>query len=67
MNKIVFKTGEATVLAGEGQYTDAMPEILIGSVDGPVGHAFANMMGRPPAIPACSPSAPATSRCAPPR
>lgn len=44
--KIIFKSGEATVLAREGQYTDAMPEILIGCVDGPVGHAFANMMGQ---------------------
>lgn len=46
MNAIVFKTGEATVLAKDGQYTDAMPEILIGRVDGPVGHAFASMMGQ---------------------
>ncbi|MGX2040211.1 formaldehyde-activating enzyme [Methylocaldum sp. MU1018] len=45
-DKIVFKTGEATVLAAEGQYTDAMPEILIGDVNGPVGQAFANMMGQ---------------------
>ena len=45
-NTIIFKTGEATVLAREGQFTDAMPEILIGTVDGPVGHAFANMMGQ---------------------
>lgn len=44
--KIVFKAGEATVLAAEGQATDAMPEILIGSTDGPVGQAFANMMGQ---------------------
>jgi 5,6,7,8-tetrahydromethanopterin hydro-lyase len=44
--KILFKAGEATVLAGEGQATDAMPEILIGSTDGPVGQAFANMMGQ---------------------
>ncbi len=44
--KIIFKTGEATVFAAEGQYTDAMPEILIGDVDGPVGQAFANMMGQ---------------------
>ncbi|HET9701444.1 MAG TPA: formaldehyde-activating enzyme, partial [Burkholderiales bacterium] len=44
--KIVFRAGEATVFAAEGQYTDAMPEILIGSVDGPVGQAFANMMGQ---------------------
>lgn len=44
--KIVFRAAEATVFAAEGQYTDAMPEILIGSVDGPVGQAFANMMGQ---------------------
>ena len=44
--KIVFRAGEATVFAAEGQYTDAMPEILIGAVDGPVGQAFANMMGQ---------------------
>jgi formaldehyde-activating enzyme len=43
---IIFKTGEATVLAAEGQYTDAMPEILIGDVHGPVGQAFATMMGQ---------------------
>lgn len=46
MSEISFKTGEATVFAAEGQYTDAMPEILIGTVDGPVGQAFANMMGQ---------------------
>lgn len=46
MEKIVFKSGEATVLAAEGQFTDAMPEILIGDVSGPVGHAFANMMAQ---------------------
>ena len=34
------------MLAAEGQATDAMPEILIGSVRGPVGHAFASMMGQ---------------------
>ncbi|MGE0383935.1 MAG: formaldehyde-activating enzyme [Gammaproteobacteria bacterium] len=44
--KIVFRAGEATVFASEGQATDAMPEILIGSVDGPVGQAFAGMMGQ---------------------
>ncbi|MDZ7736654.1 MAG: formaldehyde-activating enzyme [Gammaproteobacteria bacterium] len=42
----VFRTGEATVFAAEGQYTDAMPEIAIGRVDGPVGNAFANLMGQ---------------------
>ncbi len=41
-----FHAGEATVLAAEGQFTDAMPEILIGRVDGPVGQAFANMMAQ---------------------
>lgn len=46
MTDIVFRTGEATVLAAEGQATDAMPEVLIGSVDGPVGHAFASMLGQ---------------------
>lgn len=46
MEKIIFKSGEATVLAAEGQFTDAMPEILIGDVSGPVGHAFANMMAQ---------------------
>ncbi len=43
---IWFRTGEATVLASEGQATDAMPEIVIGSVKGPVGTAFATMMGQ---------------------
>ncbi|WP_288581790.1 formaldehyde-activating enzyme, partial [uncultured Methylobacterium sp.] len=46
MSEIIFRTGEATVLAAEGQYTDAMPEVLIGSVRGPVGQAFASMMGQ---------------------
>jgi formaldehyde-activating enzyme len=44
--KILFKAGEATVFAKEGQFTDAMPEILIGDVSGPVGQAFANMMAQ---------------------
>ncbi|MCX7898623.1 MAG: formaldehyde-activating enzyme [Methylocystis sp.] len=43
---IWLRTGEATVLAAEGQYTDAMPEVLIGNVKGPVGHAFAAMTGQ---------------------
>lgn len=46
MTDIWFKTGEATVLAKEGQATDAMPEVVIGSVRGPVGQAFASMMGQ---------------------
>ena len=41
MQEIWFRAGEATVLAAEGQYTDAMPEVLIGSVRGP-----ASMMGQ---------------------
>lgn len=45
-DRIIFRAGEATVLAKTGQFTDAMPEILIGDVSGPVGHAFANMMGQ---------------------
>src|ERR1700712_3762711 len=45
-NDYVFHTGEATVLAAEGQFTDAMPEILIGRTDGPVGQAFANLMAQ---------------------
>jgi formaldehyde-activating enzyme len=42
----LFHAGEATVFAKEGQFTDAMPEILIGRTDGPVGQAFANMMAQ---------------------
>ena len=45
-NNHVFHAGEATVFAREGQFTDAMPEILIGRTDGPVGQAFANMMAQ---------------------
>ena len=45
-DEIWFKTGEATVFSSEGQGTDAMPEILIGNVKGPAGHAFANLMGQ---------------------
>jgi formaldehyde-activating enzyme len=41
-----MRAGEATVFAREGQFTDAMPEILIGALDGPVGQAFAGMMGQ---------------------
>lgn len=44
--RIILKTGEATVFAAEGQATDAMPEIVIGDYDGPVGNAFANLMGQ---------------------
>ena len=41
-----MKTGEATVLASRDQCTDAMPEIAIGDIAGPVGHSFANLMGQ---------------------
>ncbi len=46
MSEIWLRTGEATVLAADGQYTDAMPEVLIGSIRGPVGNAFAGMAGQ---------------------
>ena len=42
----LFRTGEATVFAKDGQFTDAMPELVIGSVAGPVGAAFAAMLGQ---------------------
>lgn len=45
-NDYTFHAGEATVFAADGQFTDAMPEILIGRTDGPVGQAFANMMAQ---------------------
>jgi formaldehyde-activating enzyme len=46
MREVWLATGEATVLAADGQYTDAMPEVMIGHVKGPVGHAFASMAGQ---------------------
>lgn len=46
MTDLTFRTGEATVLAIDGQATDAMPEIVIGRVNGPVGTAFASMLGQ---------------------
>jgi len=46
MSKIIFKAGEATIFSEGKDVTAAMPEILIGSVDGPVGTAFANMMAQ---------------------
>ncbi|HUZ90798.1 MAG TPA: formaldehyde-activating enzyme [Methylocella sp.] len=46
MSEIWLRTGEATVLAADGQFTDAMPEVMIGQVNGPVGHAFAGMAGQ---------------------
>ena len=46
MTTPIFRTGEATVFAKDGQFTDAMPEIVIGSVAGPAGIAFATMLGQ---------------------
>ncbi len=46
MSEIWLRAGEATVLAAEGQFTDAMPEVMIGHVRGPVGQAFAAMAGQ---------------------
>lgn len=46
VNKIIFKAGEATVFTEGKDVTAAMPEIVIGSVDGPVGTAFATMMAQ---------------------
>jgi 5,6,7,8-tetrahydromethanopterin hydro-lyase len=46
MSKIVLKAGEATVFSEGKDVTAAMPEIVIGAVDGPVGTAFANMMAQ---------------------
>ena len=46
MSKIWLRVGEATVLAADGQFTDAMPEVMIGHVKGPVGQAFAAMAGQ---------------------
>ena len=46
MSKIIFKAGEATVYSEGKDVTAAMPEILIGAVDGPVGQAFANLMAQ---------------------
>jgi formaldehyde-activating enzyme len=46
MSEIWFRTGEATVFASEGQFTDAMPEVVIGSIKGPVGTAFATLLGQ---------------------
>ena len=45
-NDFLFHAGEATVFARDGQFTDAMPEILIGRLAGPVGQAYANLMAQ---------------------
>ena len=42
----MFKAGEATVFTEGKDVTAAMPEIVIGAVDGPVGTAFATLMAQ---------------------
>lgn len=37
MGEIWLRTGEATVLASEGQFTDAMPEVMTGMSGAPSG------------------------------
>lgn len=43
-DRIVMRTGEALV-EGDEDYLCAEPEIVIGELDGPVGHALANLIG----------------------
>src|SRR6266481_6354771 len=42
--RIVLRTGEALV-EGKEDYLAAEPEVVIGELDGPVGHALANLIG----------------------
>jgi formaldehyde-activating enzyme len=42
--RIILRTGEALV-EGDKDYLCAEPEIVIGELDGPVGHALANLIG----------------------
>jgi formaldehyde-activating enzyme len=42
--RIIMRTGEALVEGAE-DYLCAEPEIVIGELDGPVGHALANLIG----------------------
>ena len=42
--RIVLRTGEALV-EGSEDYMAAEPEVVIGELDGPVGHALANLIG----------------------
>jgi formaldehyde-activating enzyme involved in methanogenesis len=44
--RIVLRTGEALV-EGSEDYLCAEPEVVIGELDGPVGHALANLIGGP--------------------
>lgn len=43
-DRIVLRTGEALV-EGPEDYMAAEPEVVIGELDGPVGHALANLIG----------------------
>jgi 5,6,7,8-tetrahydromethanopterin hydro-lyase len=43
-NRIVLRSGEALV-EGDKDYLCAEPEVVIGEFDGPVGTAFANLIG----------------------
>lgn len=43
-DRIVLRTGEALV-EGDEDYMAAEPEVVIGELDGPVGHALANLIG----------------------
>jgi 5,6,7,8-tetrahydromethanopterin hydro-lyase len=43
-DRIVLRTGEALV-EGSQDYLCAEPEVVIGELDGPVGHALANLIG----------------------
>src|SRR5262249_12361962 len=42
--RIIMRTGEALVEGAE-DYLCAEPEVVIGELDGPVGHALANLIG----------------------
>src|SRR3954470_18123918 len=42
--RIILRTGEALVEGAE-DYLAAEPEVVIGDLDGPVGHALANLVG----------------------
>jgi formaldehyde-activating enzyme len=42
--RIVLRTGEALV-EGSEDYLCAEPEVVLGELDGPVGHALANLIG----------------------
>ncbi|WP_169979553.1 formaldehyde-activating enzyme [Tautonia rosea] len=43
-DRIIMRTGEALV-EGDEDYLAAEPEVVIGELDGPVGHALANLIG----------------------